>query len=77
MTKLKICGIKDENNAKEIAELNVDFMGLIFAKSPRQLSLEQAMNLSDIIHAGFKKSVGVFVDEKFGIYFKSNQTSKA
>ncbi|HHW1546199.1 TPA: phosphoribosylanthranilate isomerase, partial [Campylobacter coli] len=25
MTKLKICGIKDENNAKEIAELNVDF----------------------------------------------------
>ncbi|HEG1541939.1 TPA: phosphoribosylanthranilate isomerase, partial [Campylobacter coli] len=27
MTKLKICGIKDENNAKEIAELNVDFMG--------------------------------------------------
>ncbi|ELU0629003.1 phosphoribosylanthranilate isomerase, partial [Campylobacter coli] len=57
-------------------ELNVDFMGLIFAKSPRQLSLEQAMNLSDIIHAGFKKSVGVFVDENLEFILKAIKQAK-
>ena len=61
--KLKICGIKDEENAREIANLNVDYMGLIFAKSPRQVSIKEAKILSDIIHQGGKKAVGVFVDE--------------
>lgn len=63
MIKLKICGIKDENNAKEIASLDVDFMGLIFAKSPRQVNLKQAIKLSSIIHNKSKMSVGVFVNE--------------
>jgi len=63
MPKLKICGIKDEKNAKDLASLNIDFFGLIFAKSPRQLSLEQAMLLSAIFHQKAKKVVGVFVDE--------------
>lgn len=44
MLKLKICGIKDEKNAKDLAFLNIDFFGLIFAKSPRRVSLEQARN---------------------------------
>lgn len=63
MPKLKICGIKDEKNAKDLASLNIDFFGLIFAKSPRQLSLEQAMLLSAIFHQKAKKVIGVFVDE--------------
>ncbi|ELZ6706091.1 phosphoribosylanthranilate isomerase, partial [Campylobacter jejuni] len=63
MLKLKICGIKDEKNAKDLAFLNIDFFGLIFAKSPRRVSLEQARNLSAIFHEKDKKVVGVFVDE--------------
>ncbi|EPU0785150.1 phosphoribosylanthranilate isomerase [Campylobacter jejuni] len=63
MLKLKICGIKDEKNAKDLAFLNIDFFGLILAKSPRRVSLEQARNLSAIFHEKDKKVVGVFVDE--------------
>ncbi|AXL28253.1 phosphoribosylanthranilate isomerase [Campylobacter jejuni] len=63
MLKLKICGIKDEKNAKDLAFLNIDFFGFIFAESPRRVSLEQARNLSAIFHEKDKKVVGVFVDE--------------
>lgn len=63
MLKLKICGIKDEKNAKDLALLNIDFFGLIFAKSTRRVSLRQARNLSAIFHEKDKKVVGVFVDE--------------
>ncbi|HDZ5075425.1 TPA: phosphoribosylanthranilate isomerase [Campylobacter jejuni] len=63
MLNLKICGIKDEKNAKDLALLNVEFFGLIFAQSSRQVSLEQARILSAIFHEKNKKVVGVFVDE--------------
>lgn len=55
MLKLKICGIKDEKNAKDLAFLNIDFFGFIFAESPRRVSLEQARNLSAIFHEKIKK----------------------
>ncbi|MDX2331033.1 phosphoribosylanthranilate isomerase [Campylobacter hepaticus] len=63
MLKIKICGIKDEQNAKDLAILNIDFFGLIFAKSPRQVNLEQAKILSSIFHEKSKQVIGVFVDE--------------
>ncbi|KAA6227117.1 MULTISPECIES: phosphoribosylanthranilate isomerase [unclassified Campylobacter] len=63
MSKLKICGIKDEQNAYELSLLNIDFFGLIFAKSPRQVSIEKGIKLAKIIHENNKKVVGVFVDE--------------
>lgn len=61
--KLKICGIKEEQNAKELSALDIDFLGLIFAKSPRQVDLQKAELLSRIIHQNSKKVIGVFVDE--------------
>lgn len=63
MTKIKICGIKERENAAQVANLNVDFMGLIFAKSPRQVSVSVAKNLSELIQKNGKKAIGVFVDE--------------
>lgn len=63
MAKLKICGIKEARNAEQVASLNVDFMGLIFAPSPRQVSVNLAKNLSEIIQKNGKKAIGVFVDE--------------
>ncbi len=32
MLKLKICGIKDEKNAKDLAFLNIDFLDLFLLK---------------------------------------------
>lgn len=61
--KLKICGIKEEQNAKELSALDIDFLGLIFAKSPRQVDLQKAELLAKIIHQNSKKVIGVFVDE--------------
>lgn len=63
MAKLKICGIKEARNAEQVASLNVDFMGLIFAPSVRQVSVNLAKNLSEIIQKNGKKAIGVFVDE--------------
>ncbi|TKX30228.1 N-(5'-phosphoribosyl)anthranilate isomerase [Campylobacter sp. MIT 12-5580] len=61
--KIKICGIKERQNCEQIASLNIDYMGLIFAKSPRQVSFDLAQELSLIIRNSGKKAVGVFVDE--------------
>lgn len=63
MAKLKICGLKNLEQVGQIAALNVDFLGLIFAESPRQVREDEAGNLAGLIHKNHKKAVGVFVEE--------------
>lgn len=75
MIRIKICGIKDEQNAAQIARLNVDFMGLIFAPSPRQVSENLAKNLSELIQKNAKKAIGVFVDESDEFIINSAQNA--
>lgn len=75
MIKIKICGIKERENAAQVASLNVDFMGLIFAKSPRQVSVNLAQNLSEIIQSKGKKAIGVFVDESDEFILNSAQNA--
>lgn len=64
MTHIKICGIRDESHALAIAEAGADFIGLVFASSPRQVTPAQA----EKIVTALKKSktttdaVGVFVN---------------
>jgi phosphoribosylanthranilate isomerase len=64
MTYIKICGIKDKENALAIAKAGADFIGLVFASSPRQVTPTQALE----IVSALKKSkataqvVGVFVN---------------
>lgn len=60
--KLKICGVTDLRTLKACDALGVDFVGLVFAKSHRQVSLDQALWLKeqgDLKHA---KLVAVFKD---------------
>ena len=46
---IKVCGLRDETNFKEVASLDLDFLGLIFIpSSSRCLDLEQAIRLSRI-----------------------------
>lgn len=75
MIRIKICGIKDEQNAVQVARLNVDFMGLIFAPSPRQVSENLAKNLSELIQKNAKKAIGVFVDESDEFIINSAQNA--
>lgn len=53
--KFKICGIKNENEADEVAKLKIDFLGIIFAESKRQVSPQMAQKIAKIAHQNGKK----------------------
>ena len=63
MTLVKICGIKTPAEARDVASLDVDFLGAIFAKSKRQVSVQTAREIANIAHAAGKKCVGVFAGQ--------------
>jgi phosphoribosylanthranilate isomerase len=63
MIKIKICGITDSFNAREIAEAKPDYMGFIFSReSSRYVEPVQEMTLFNNIPANIKR-VGVFLNE--------------
>lgn len=65
--KIKICGIKTLSEAKAVCECEfrgkrVDFIGLIFAPSKRQVSVELAKEIASLAKGYGIKAVGVFKD---------------
>ncbi len=64
MTRIKICGITEEIHALAAAEAGADFIGLVFAPSPRQITPEQAKKIVTAVkESGFgTEVVGVFVN---------------
>ena len=60
MTKVKICGLSTKEAVKTAVSTGADYIGFVFAPSKRQVTLEQAAELAEIIPANVKK-VGVFV----------------
>jgi phosphoribosylanthranilate isomerase len=61
MVFTKVCGITNPGDARVAAEAGADAIGLIFADSPRMVSLEEARKVS-IAPPGNILKVGVFVD---------------
>ena len=60
MTKVKICGLSTKEAVKTAVSAGADYIGFVFAPSKRQVTLEQATELAEIIPTYVKK-VGVFV----------------
>jgi phosphoribosylanthranilate isomerase len=64
MTRIKICGITDENHALAAVEAGADFIGVVFAPSKRQVIPIKAYEIASAIKKSTDatKVVGVFVD---------------
>lgn len=60
-TRVKICGLTDPTEARHIAELGADAIGLVFADSSRKVDPRQARQVTAALPA-FVTVVGVFVD---------------
>ena len=60
MTKVKICGLSTPEAVATAVKAGADYIGFVFAKSNRQVSLEQAHELAKVV-TGQTKIVGVFV----------------
>ena len=62
--KIKMCGISKVETIPAIVDAKPDYMGLVFAPSKRQVTVEQAKTLVDELHKHYEiKTVGVFVNE--------------
>lgn len=60
MTKVKICGLSTKGAVETAVSAGADYIGFVFAPSKRQVTLEQATELAEIIPTYVKK-VGVFI----------------
>ncbi|AOV06413.1 phosphoribosylanthranilate isomerase [Sporosarcina ureilytica] len=61
MTKVKICGLTEQQHIEAAVEAGVDAIGFVFAPSSRQISVNEAKQLSALIPKGVLK-IGVFVN---------------
>ena len=62
MVKVKVCGITNPKDASLAAGSGADAIGLVFAESPRNVSVEEAQEIAAALPAGVLK-VGVFVND--------------
>ncbi|MDP8951639.1 MAG: phosphoribosylanthranilate isomerase [Actinomycetota bacterium] len=60
---VKVCGITNPGDARSAAEYGADAIGLVFAKSPRRVGVDEARKVSAALPQGVLK-VGVFVNER-------------
>lgn len=68
MTRIKICGIKEESHAIAITKAGADFIGLVFAPSPRQITTHYAKKIIELLRRrkNATEVVGVFVNTEVG-----------
>src|SRR3989338_3189983 len=62
MTRVKICGNTNAEDAKLAAELGADYLGFIFAESKRKIDIPTAREIMESLPR-FKNFVGVFFNQ--------------
>jgi len=62
VTRVKICGLTNREDALAAVELGADALGFVFAESPRRVSPENAAGIIRSLPP-FPTCVGLFVDE--------------
>lgn len=62
MVKIKICGLRRKEDIEMANKYKPDYIGFVFAESPRKVSYEEAKELSALLSDGIVP-VGVFVNE--------------
>lgn len=60
MTQIKICGLKNRSAIEVAVTSGANYLGFVFAESPRQVNPEEVRNLTQGLPQNIKK-VGVFV----------------
>jgi phosphoribosylanthranilate isomerase len=60
--KIKICGVTTQADAAVVAEEGADFLGLIFARSPRRVDVKTARDIVRRLPRSIEP-VGVFMDQ--------------
>ena len=70
MTKVKICGITNLEDAQCAVAAGADAIGFIFADSPRRISPEKARDIRQSLDLGPCVTAGVFVDEDLNRMFE-------
>ncbi len=63
MVYVKVCGITNYEDARGAADAGAEALGLVFAESPRRVSVEEARELAAALPKDVLK-VGVFVNEE-------------
>jgi phosphoribosylanthranilate isomerase len=68
MTKIKICGLSEIQHALAATKAGADFLGLVFAPSRRQVSVEKALGVVEAVHSlkPHRVVVGVFANSAAG-----------
>jgi phosphoribosylanthranilate isomerase len=62
MTKVKVCGIRRQEEAEWAVEAGADAIGFVFAESRRKVDVEKAAEISRFVSPDLLK-IGVFVNE--------------
>lgn len=62
MAKIKICGLKREEDIEFVNEFMPDYIGFVFANTKRKVEDEKARELKRQLNSGIK-AVGVFVND--------------
>ncbi len=61
---VKICGVRSVRHAQAAAEAGAEMVGLVFAPSRRQVTVEEAKAITGAAYARRPRFVGVFVNER-------------
>ena len=63
MVRIKVCGITRPEDAVAAAQAGADAIGLVFAKSPRLVTMRQARGIVEVLPP-YVSAVGVFVNAR-------------